>query len=324
MKSIFLTGATGYVGRVVGEKLLESGYEVTALVRSERAAQAVRVMGLRPFYGDMASPLQAAEGARNCDAVIHTAFRFEKEDKPFEPGPRAARIVVQALGSELEMVRAFIRELQHTNKAFIFSSGTGLFGDTGDQVPNEETPVQGQGLFSIRLRAEQEVLKAAQQGIRTTVLRSATVYGRGGSMLVPVLLEAAKRNGVSCYIEGTENNKWSAVHVEDLADLYLLALHSAAAGSLFQASAESSITTRSIAMAVSDVAGLGGEAKSVSKEEAHKLLGGFANYWSLNNQSCGKKACAVLHWRPFRGPMLSEIRWGSYSGRGAVSASSRI
>jgi nucleoside-diphosphate-sugar epimerase len=317
MKNIFLTGATGYVGRVVAEKLLASGYKVTALVRSEHAAQAVQAMGVRPFYGDMASPAQAAEGVRDCDAVVHTAFRFEKGDRPFEPGPKAARIVLQALHGELEMARAFSRELRKTNKPFIFTSGTGLFGDTSNLVPDEETPVHAQGLFSIRCRAEREVLEAAQHGIRTIVLRSATVYGRGGSMLVPILLDAAKRRGVSCYIEGTETNKWSAVHVDDLADLYLLALHSAPFGSLFHASAESGITTSSIAEAVSQAADLGGKAKSVDKDEAFEILGGFAEFWSLNNQSCGNKACTVLNWRPVRGPMTSEIAAGSYCGRGA-------
>lgn len=317
---IFVTGATGYIGKVIAEKLLASGNTVTALVRTEQAARIVQTMGMQSFPGDMADPNYAVTGARNCDAVIHTAFRFEKTDRPFDPGPKAARIVLQALQSELAITRAFFRELAGTNKPFIFSSGTGLFGDTGDMTPDEETVMPAKGLFSIRRRTEQETQEAAQQGIRTVVLRSATVYGRGGSMLVPILLDAARLSGISCYVRGSENNKWSSVHVDDLADLYILALHSAPSGSLFHVSAESGITTFSIAKAVSYAAGLNGETTGVSKEEAFKILGGFAEYWACSNQSSGNNARSMLNWRPTRGPMISEIMEGSYRGSNSTVA----
>jgi len=42
---VFLTGATGYIGSVVAEKLLQKGHQVVALARSEHSAKKLEALG---------------------------------------------------------------------------------------------------------------------------------------------------------------------------------------------------------------------------------------------------------------------------------------
>jgi len=50
---IFITGATGYIGSVITEKLLQKGYEVVGLARSETSAQKLRDQGAEVIMGDL-------------------------------------------------------------------------------------------------------------------------------------------------------------------------------------------------------------------------------------------------------------------------------
>jgi dihydroflavonol-4-reductase len=77
-RRVFLTGATGFIGRPLVAELLRRGYEVHALVRSPRAsaAQALASAGVRIFPGDVTRPETLRAGMEGVDAVIHNAAWF--------------------------------------------------------------------------------------------------------------------------------------------------------------------------------------------------------------------------------------------------------
>ena len=50
---IFLTGATGYIGSAVLDALLRASHQVTALVRTPQAADALASRGVTPVLGDL-------------------------------------------------------------------------------------------------------------------------------------------------------------------------------------------------------------------------------------------------------------------------------
>ncbi len=195
--SIFLTGATGYVGSVVAQKLQESGHKVIGLARNDTAIAKLQEHNIEPYLGDLSEPENLIRIAREVDGVIHTAFNHD-----FSNFAKAVQI-------ERNIVAAFTDALEDSGKPLITSQGTAYLGDTGNLLANEETPYSTASDFSVfamRAKAEQEALGAAQRGIRSIALRLPHfVYGRAGSVFVPFLLQAARQTGVAHYIGAGEN-----------------------------------------------------------------------------------------------------------------------
>jgi nucleoside-diphosphate-sugar epimerase len=159
-----------------------------------------------------------------------------------------------------------------------------------------------------RIDIEGAVLKA--QGLRGVVLRPPNVYGRGDGHAVSFMLKgAAQRLGAVPYGAAAGDNLWSFVHVEDLADLFVLAVEKAPTGELFHAGAQAGLRTADIAAALSQGIGLGGRTVALSRDDLAEAIGfpPMADYWSSNSQSSSRKAQAMLGWKPRRLDLLTEV-----------------
>jgi nucleoside-diphosphate-sugar epimerase len=295
---IFLTGATGYIGRVISEKLLQFGHQVIGLARSNESAQTLESYGVEPFFGDLNSPESLISVARESDGVIHTAFDLDSHD--FE----------KAITIEAKAVQAFISALEGSGKPLIFTSGTGVLGDI---VYDENTPIKISDSATVRalqmrLNTEKTVLNTV--GMRGIVLRPPNVYGRGdGRVLFMMLRIAGQKLGAVPYAAGAGNNLWTYVHVDDLADLFLLAIEKAPAGELFHAGAQSGLRSQDIAAALSVGMGLGGQTVALQKPELSEAFGlpAIADYWASNSQSSYEKAHSLLGWTPKYLDLLHEV-----------------
>jgi nucleoside-diphosphate-sugar epimerase len=297
---ILLTGATGYIGSVIAEKLQQAGHHVVGLARSEVSAEALMARGIESVRGDLDSPQSLIAAAAATDGVIlAAAFKIEGSD------------YAKALAVERAAVGALLKSMKGTGKPLIYTSGTTVLGDTGKIVFDERTPIifhQHAQEFGEKIETEKDVLHA--QGVRGIVLRPPSVYGRSdGHATLSFLRAAAQSLGAVPYATGTGDHQWSFVHVEDLADLYVLALEKGKAGELFHAGAMAGLRTKAIAEAVSH--GLGLRGKTVELDisalgEAFKLPP-MAFYWSTNSQSSSEKARRSLGWKPLHVQMLTEL-----------------
>src|SRR5688572_33223488 len=70
---IFLTGATGYIGSAVLDGLLRANHQITALVRTPHAADALASRGITPVLGDLKTLKSYRAAAEGFDSYIHTA-----------------------------------------------------------------------------------------------------------------------------------------------------------------------------------------------------------------------------------------------------------
>jgi nucleoside-diphosphate-sugar epimerase len=113
---------------------------------------------------------------------------------------------------------------------------------------------------------------------------------------------------------GTGENRWPLVHVEDLAELYALALEKAKPGSLYLAADGPSYRVSEIAEAASYAGGAAGRTQAVPLEEARLQYGSaLADALVLDQQVSGEKAKRELGWRPHAASALEELRYGSYA-----------
>lgn len=71
-----MTGATGFIGRRVVAKVLQRGYDVTALVRRPENATHLRALGVELVHGDVTRPDHLTEGMRGADWLLHLANHY--------------------------------------------------------------------------------------------------------------------------------------------------------------------------------------------------------------------------------------------------------
>ena len=292
---VFLTGATGYIGSAVAEALQKAGHKVTGLARTAEKAKQLEEHGVRACLGDLLKPETVAAPARAAEGVIHTANTNDAN---------SAQV-------DATVVRAILKALEGAGKPFVYTSGVWVLGSTGDNVADENTPLNPTPLVALRPAIEEEVLGYKGRGVRTIVIRPALVYGRGGS-IPRMIAQSARETGAARYV-GDGQNRWPFVDVDDLAQLYVLALEKAAPGSLYNAANGPSYRVREVAEAASIGAGAKGKTQAWPLDEARKTLHAFADALVLDQQVSGGKAKKELGWSPHAPSVLDDLKTGSYA-----------
>lgn len=278
---LFVTGASGYIGSAVTEKLTGAGHRVTGLARSDASVRKLEKAGAAVVRGDLRDVSAIEKAARESEGVIHLAMELNADAPALDRGA----------------VHAILGGLRGSGKPFLYTSGIWVLGDTAGHVADESTPLSPTPLVAWRPVHENLVLRA--EGLRGIVIRPAMVYGRGGGF-VASFTEAAKKGLVQ--FVGSGENRWPFVHVDDLADLYLRAL-GAPAGSLYFASAGPSVSVRALAQG----AARGARAEAIPLEEARKTMGPLADALTLDQLVSARKAERELGWIPRAKPVLEEL-----------------
>jgi nucleoside-diphosphate-sugar epimerase len=282
---VFLTGATGYIGSRIIPELLGAGHEVIGLTRSDAGEQALADVGAQPHRGSLEDSASVAAGAREADAVIHTAF--DHDFSRYEANCEQDRRVIAAIGAELAGSE---RPLLITSAVMM-----GALEDGGPAIEN---------LFTVRShpRSSSELASEAllDRGVNVSVVRLPQVHDTVKQGLITPYVELARDTGFAAYV-GAGDNRWSAAHVTDVARLYLLALDRAERGARYHAVAEEGVAFRDIAACVA--AGLGLPAVSLSPEEAAVHLGWFALFASEDMAASSARTRKLLSWNP-QGPGL--------------------
>lgn len=296
---IFITGATGYIGGSVAAKLIAGGHHVRGLVRSQDKAVQIKARGVEPVLGTLADFALITQAARDADAVMNTAN-----------------------ADDFAVADVLLKALVGSGKPLIHTGGTSVMsdraaGEYSDAVfHHEDIPIDPLPERMLRVAVDRMVLKAAQSGIRTVVVRPSMIYGRGRglkphSTQVPHLIELAKEHGVARHV-GRGLNVWSHVHIDDVVDLYLLALADAQAGSLYNLGHGEAVW-KDIAAAIGRMLGLGDKTEDWPIEEAARAWGpGAITSYGSNCRVRSWKAYKMLGWAPKGRPLFEEIEHGCY------------
>ena len=280
---VFVTGASGYIGSAVARELVRAGHEVTGLHHSEESAEIVRAAGATPVRGDMSDPATYAEAAAGHDVLIHLAADYED---PMAADAAAVDTLIEAARSHM------IRDAH-----LIYTSGCWVLGDTGGRSADEDFPPDHPAeLVAWRPAHEERVLGIPGEGsdLTGTVIRPGMVYGGGAGLVTPMFASVAEE-GAARFV-GDGENRWSMVHRNDLAILYLRVVEERASG-IFHGVDGSPTRVVDVARAASEAAGAGAETRSVPVEEARESLGAVADALVLDQTLVTSRAQEV-GWKP--------------------------
>jgi nucleoside-diphosphate-sugar epimerase len=263
------------------------------LVRSEEKGSLMRVRGIKPILGTLDEAPVLADGARQADAVIHAADADH-------PGA----------------VEALVAALERSGKLLIHTSGSSIVADdacgehTSSVVFTEDTYFEPVPNRRPRVTINRYVRQAGiDKGIRTVVTCPPMIYGTGRGLQpdsdqLPKLTALSKQIGAGVYF-GKGLNRYSNVHIDDLVDLYMLAIEKAPAASFFFAE-NGDASFKEIAELISRSLGLGGRTQSLSVADAIRQYGEAARYGVGSNCRVSAVNARRLGWSP-EGPSLQEV-----------------
>jgi len=289
---VFVTGVTGYIGGSVAERLVASGYQVVGLVRSKEKVPLLKDRGIESVLGTLDDSEIITNAAQEADAVIHAAS-------------------ADHAGAVLTLIAA----LERSGKTLICTTGSGIVADSvagehaGSVVYTEDTYFEPVPFRRPRVAMNRLVREAAiDKGIRPVVICPSMIYGKGRGLQpdsdqLPKLIALSKQLGAGVYF-GKGLNRYSNVHLDDLVDLYLLAMEKAPGGSFFFAE-NGDASFKEIAEMISRSLGLGGKTVSLSVKDVVRQYGDAGRYGVTSNSVVSAVNARRLGWSP-KAPSLSE------------------
>lgn len=216
-----VTGATGFIGGHIADRLVREGYRVRCLVRATSDTSALTRLGVELVTGDLATTEPLADVAHGCRYVLHCG----------------AMVSDWATVEEIRAVNVLgTRNLLEASAAasaerFVHLSTTDVYGYPAKPGVDER---YGSGQFSnwyseTKREAEAEVRRAGQAtGFETVILRPATVYGPNSEDVVGEMARAL-RGGHMILVSGGQAVAGLS-YVANVVDAAVLALQADAAG----------------------------------------------------------------------------------------------
>jgi dihydroflavonol-4-reductase len=213
-EAAFVTGATGFLGGAIVERLLAQGRLVKALARSEDGAHALRALGAEPVHGDVLDGSVLAEAMRGSGVVYHAAglnaYCLRDTSPLFEVNVRGSLNVVRAAAA------AGVTRVVYTSSAATLGEARGTEG-------TESSPHRGSflsGYERSKFEAERAVLAAAPDlGIEVVSVNPASVQGPGRATGTARLLLDYLNGKLKTVVDATI----SLVDIADCTEGHLLA-----------------------------------------------------------------------------------------------------
>ena len=240
---VFVTGATGFIGRALVPALQREGHTVVAWARSEARARARLGADIETASAGASTGELAAELER-CDAVVNLAG---------EPivGARwtaARRRVLR--DSRVGVTAALVKGLEAARRrprVLVSGSAVGWYGDRAAETLDEGSSPGDDFLARLCRDWEAAALESEKLGLRVILLRTGAVLGRDGGALAPMLLPF--RLGLGGPVgSGRQYLAW--IHLHDLVRIVTVAIADEGLRGVVNGTAPEPATNREFAKAL--------------------------------------------------------------------------
>ncbi|MEO1396343.1 MAG: TIGR01777 family oxidoreductase [Cyanobacteria bacterium J06634_5] len=248
---IAVTGATGFVGTRLVERLIEEGHDARIFTRSVEKAR--RVFGASKFKQSVEfvayTPTESGDWQKDvsgCDGVVNLAGEPISERWSAE---RKKRILnSRKLGTE-KLVEA-ISHAEQKPAVLVSSSAIGFYG-TSESAEFFETsePIENDFLSQVCQDWEAAANQAKDAGVRVAIVRTGIVLGDGGAvakMLPPFKLYAGGPIG-----SGQQWFSW--IHIDDLVNLFIKALVDSSMQGVYNGTAPNPLRMKDFCQTLGDV-----------------------------------------------------------------------
>jgi len=259
MKSL-VTGATGFIGSHIVDKLLARGHEVRAFARNPEKAATVLPPGVEIAYGDVRDAASLRRAAEGVDCVFHAAARVT------DWGPWSAFQAETVQGTEHALraaIDAGVPRFLLVSTVSVYDSAAVRSGHVTEDAPYTRDRGAGNRYGYAKMLAERAAFEAHKRGnLVVSAVRPAWVYGTRDRSLLPRMLDFL-RSPTAAWVTGYDPLV-GLVYVTDVADACILAATTpAAAGRAYNISTDRPYKLKEFAALVAQAAGIKPPTRSV-------------------------------------------------------------
>ena len=244
---VFVTGATGVIGRRVVPQLIQAGHQVTGLARTDRKAALLRRFGATPARVDLFDPTALGPALAGHEAVANLATNVPPLEHALEP---TAWEVHNRIRNEAS--RSMTRAAAGAGcRIFIQESITFPYADKGAEWIEETDPDHCPPEMASSRVAEEQTAWFSANGGQGVVLRFALFYAQDSSHTRE--FQAAIRAGRSPFL-GDPAGYMSHIHAEDAAAAVVSAL--GAPAGIYNVADDRPLTRQELAVAIAELEGV--------------------------------------------------------------------
>ena len=213
--NITITGATGFIGRRLIERLARAPHQIHALSRRTAAKFGDTAVWISPWDPMAGEP--GPESVANADAIVHLAgepvaqrWTPEAKIRIRESRVQGTRHLVQALSTQ-----------SRRPAVLVCGSAIGIYGSRGDEILSESSAAGSDYLAEVCQEWEKQAALAESLGIRVVRIRTGIVLGKGGGALEKMLPPFKAFVGGKV---GSGKQWMSWIHLDDLVGIICHAL----------------------------------------------------------------------------------------------------
>ena len=213
-KRIAVTGATGFLGSHITERLIQDGYEVAILARDANKAQAFEGRVSKIVIGDISDSEKISELVAGCDVVFHTVSNFRTAS-----GPPESYHKINVLGTQVVVDAAMVAGV----KRFVHCATIGVHGNVRTTPANEQSPYAPGDLYQkTKLQAQQYVESViGKSDMEVVIVRPCSMYGPGDMRMLKMFKMLSKKTFLMI---GPCTENFHAVYIDDIVDGFILAM----------------------------------------------------------------------------------------------------
>lgn len=211
MKAL-VTGATGFTGTALCERLIRDGWEVSVFVRPSSKKEHLEKLGIRCIQNDITNRESVHWTFPDTDVVFHIAAAYRAELADHREFQRV----------NVDATRHMLEEAQRRGVSrFVHCSTVGVQGEIEEPPASESYRFKpGDHYQESKLAGEQLALEFAAKGLKVSVVRPVGIYGPGDTRFLKLFRPVAKGHFIMI---GSGNSLYHMTYIDDLVDGFLLA-----------------------------------------------------------------------------------------------------
>ena len=196
MKTVLVTGATGFLGKYVVKELVEHGYQVRAFGRNSKVGRSLENSSVSYFQGDLTKADDVLEACKGMDLVVH-AGALSTVWGPWEDFFQA-----NVLGTKYVLEACRQTDIQR----LVYVSSPSIYAALKNQLAIKESDAPEENNLNnyIRSKLASEKLFKDYPDVPSIILRPRGLFGIGDTSILPRVINLSQKIGIPLIGDGRQ------------------------------------------------------------------------------------------------------------------------